>query len=150
MIVKKLKIVLNICIVLTGLLTNVVLAYTDNIEIAAAPGTGAHTVIVNDGGSGGSSGSSGSIVVVDPGIDDDYVINGIKTKAKDVWATVAFLVQIGAVGCIVFAGLRYMFASADQKADIKQGLSYLTIGAVLVFGATLIIQLVAKAAEQIM
>ena len=40
-----------------------------------------------------------------------------------------------------------MFASADQKADIKQGLTYLAIGAVLIFGAVSIIQLVAGAAS---
>lgn len=78
------------------------------------------------------------------------VPNGIKKTAKNVWATVVTIVQILSVACIVFAGLRYMFASADQKADVKQGLIYLTIGAVIVFGATLIIQTVAKAAEQIL
>ena len=93
---------------------------------------------------------AGNIVVTNPGISQNLIIPDIKTKAKDVWATIVVLVQIASVACIVFAGLRYMFAAADQKADIKQGLIFLTLGAVLVFGATLIIQLVAGAAEQIM
>lgn len=81
-----------------------------------------------------------------PGLVDET----FKSKLKDVWATISVLVQIGAVGCVVFAGLRYMFAAPSQKADIKQGLIYLTIGATLVFGATLIINIVTKAGEAIM
>ena len=74
----------------------------------------------------------------------------LATKTKDIWATVVVLVQITSVATVVFAGLRYMFASADQKADIKQGLIYLTIGAVLVFGATTIISAVGTAADKVL
>lgn len=74
----------------------------------------------------------------------------VATTTKNVWATVRVLVQIVSVACVVFAGLRYMFASSDQKADIKQGLIYLAIGAVLVFGATTVISFVAGSAEQIL
>lgn len=91
-----------------------------------------------------------SVTVVDPGLNQNLVITDIKNKAKDIWATVVVLVQIASVACIVFAGLRYMFAAADQKADIKQGLIFLTLGAILVFCTTLIIQLVVGAAQQIM
>ena len=85
------------------------------------------------------------------GIYNPNAVNGtLKSKLKDVWATISVLVQIGAVGCVVFAGLRYMFAAPSQKADIKQGLIYLTIGATLVFGATLIINVVTNAGEAIM
>lgn len=92
----------------------------------------------------------GDPVLKDPGYNTDYVSNNITSKAKDIWKTISVLVQIASVACIVFAGLRYMFTSADQKADIKQGLIFLTIGAVLVFGATLIIDFVARATEQIL
>ena len=85
------------------------------------------------------------------GIYDANQVSGeLKTKFKDVWATISVLVQIGAIACVVFAGLRYMFAAPSEKADIKQGLIYLTIGAVLVFGATLIIDLVTSAGKTIM
>ena len=43
-----------------------------------------------------------------------------------------------------FAGIRYMFASSDKKADLKKGLGYLTIGSIIVFGAVTIIQAVAS------
>lgn len=36
------------------------------------------------------------------------------------WATFTVVVQALALGAVVFAGLRYMFASADQRADIKK------------------------------
>ena len=74
----------------------------------------------------------------------------VATTTKNAWATIRVIVQIAAVACVVFAGLRYMFASSDQKADIKQGLIYLAIGAVLVFGATTIIGFVADSAVQIL
>lgn len=67
-----------------------------------------------------------------------------------VWATVITVVQILAVAAVVFAGLRYMFASADQKADIKKSMGILAIGAVLVFGATLIINLIGNATNSVL
>ena len=62
----------------------------------------------------------------------------------NVWRTVTLIIQVLAVACVVFAGLRYMFASADAKADIKKQTTILIIGAVLVFGATWIVDLVAN------
>lgn len=57
------------------------------------------------------------------------------TAAKNVWATAKVIIQILAVAAIVITGLRYMFASADAKADIKSQTAILVIGAILVFGA---------------
>ena len=85
----------------------------------------------------------------DPGYDENLVGDGVKNTSKNIWATVIFLVQMLCVGCVVFAGLRYMFASADQKADIKQGLIYLAGGAFIVFGAVSIIKLVTSAANSV-
>ncbi|MBR6689532.1 MAG: hypothetical protein IKL68_05915 [Clostridia bacterium] len=74
----------------------------------------------------------------------------IKRATGKVWATVITIVQILAVGSVVFAGVRYMVASADQKADIKRSLGTLAIGAALVFGATTIIRFVVNSANQVM
>ena len=76
--------------------------------------------------------------------DPVIVDKNISKMAGRVWNTVANIVRMVAVACIVFAGLRYMFSSADQKADIKQGLIYLAIGSVLVFGASYILEFVVK------
>lgn len=74
---------------------------------------------------------------------------GVTNTAKNIWSTLATVVQILAVAAVVFAGVRYMFASADQKADIKKGMIILVIGAVLVFGATTILKAVQNAATKV-
>jgi len=76
-------------------------------------------------------------------------IGTVDTSVKAIWGTVLTVVQILAFAAIVFAGLRYMFASADQKADIKKGLGMLTVGAVLVFAASTVVKFVIKAADEI-
>ena len=60
------------------------------------------------------------------------------------------IVQILAVAAVVFAGVRYMFASADQKADIKKSMGILAIGAVLVFGATVVLSFIQNATNQVL
>ena len=66
----------------------------------------------------------------------------ITNTAGSIWSTVIILFQILAIAAIIIAGIRYMFASADSKADIKKQLVPLVVGAVLVFGATTIIQVI--------
>ena len=80
---------------------------------------------------------NGSITTVDNGV-------------KKIWGTVMTIVQILAFAAIVFAGVRYMFAAADQKADIKKGLGMLTVGAILVFAASTVVKFVMSAANQVM
>lgn len=67
-----------------------------------------------------------------------------------VWGSVVKVVQILAFAAIIFAGLRYMFASADGRADIKKGLIILALGAVLVFATTTIVSLVVDSANQLL
>lgn len=74
----------------------------------------------------------------------------ITNAAKGIWGTVITIVQILAVAAVVFAGLRYMFASADQKADIKKSMGILVIGAVLVFGATVVLQFIQNATQDVL
>lgn len=77
-------------------------------------------------------------------------VASIDTAANRVWSTVLTILQIAAVAAIVIAGVRYMFASADQKADIKKGMIGLVIGAVLVFAASTVVQFILTASKQIM
>ena len=74
-------------------------------------------------------------------------ITGITGVANNIWATVAAIVQILAVAAVIIAGVRYMFASADTKADIKQQTIILVVGAILVFAAVPILQFVQRIAE---
>lgn len=83
-------------------------------------------------------------------INGGTAAGNVTAATKNIWQTVVTIVQILAVAAIVFAGLRYMFASADQKADIKKSMGILAIGAVLVFGATLLIDLVFNATNSIL
>ena len=82
--------------------------------------------------------------------DTEPVEDDLKSAVEGAWSTVATIVQILSVACFVFAGLRYMFASADQKADIKKGLIYLGVGALIVFSATSIAKLIATGAESML
>lgn len=78
--------------------------------------------------------------------------NGSKTlnsTAKNIWSSVTLILQILAVAAIVFAGVRYMFASADAKADIKKQMVILIIGAVMVFAASTIINVIVNVTKEI-
>lgn len=69
-------------------------------------------------------------------------IDSVTSTARNVWKTIALILQIAAIAAIVFAGVRYMFASADTKADIKKQMVILVVGAVLVFGASTVVQFI--------
>jgi type IV secretory pathway VirB2 component (pilin) len=87
------------------------------------------------------------IAVSDPGTGTGSP--AVKSLANNVWGTIVTLVQILAIAAIVIAGVRYMFASADSKADIKKQTVILIAGAVLVFAAVPIANVVSNAASEI-
>ena len=60
----------------------------------------------------------------------------------NVWGIILTVLQVAAIAAIVFSGVRYMFASADSKADIKKQMVWLVVGAVLVFAASTVIKLI--------
>lgn len=74
-------------------------------------------------------------------------INGVANLANSLWNTVSVIVQILAIAAIVLAGVRYMFASADTKADIKGQTLILVVGAILVFSAVPFAKFIAKIAN---
>lgn len=55
----------------------------------------------------------------------------VNSLVGNIWTTVSIVIYTLAVGCIVFAGLRYMLSSADAKADIKKQTRYVTCGSKL-------------------
>lgn len=77
-------------------------------------------------------------------------IGNVNTAARKIWGTVLTVVQILAFAAIVFSGVRYMFASADQKADIKKSMGILAIGAILVFAASSLVQFIVNAANDVL
>lgn len=74
-------------------------------------------------------------------------VGEITDLAANIWSTVAIIIQILAIAAIIIAGLRYMFASADEKADIKTQTITLVVGAILVFAAVPIAQFIANASK---
>ena len=106
--------------------------------------------IINDGGSSTTSGDN-----FGGGFNPDQIpsgdINDVgKTKGifDNIYTTVLFLIQIASVAGIIICGIRYMYASADSKADIKAGMMPLVIGIILVFCASTVAQFVANVFEQ--
>ena len=73
----------------------------------------------------------------------------LNNSITGLWGTITLILQIAAVAAVVFAGVRYMFASASDKANIKQQMLILAIGAILVFGASTVVQLIVKATNDI-
>lgn len=76
-------------------------------------------------------------------------IGKITTLGGNIWSTIQVIVQIAAIAAIVFAGVRYMFASADDKANIKKQTVILVVGAALVFAAVPIAKFIQSTAQQI-
>lgn len=73
----------------------------------------------------------------------------VDNSVKKVWGTVTLVVQVLAFTAVIFAGLRYMFASANQKADIKKGMMMLAIGSVLVFAASTVVQFIVNVSTEV-
>lgn len=68
--------------------------------------------------------------------------DSLKKPFKNIWESLITILQIASVAGVVFAGVRYMFASVDAKADIKKSMIHLVIGMVIVFAASTIIRVV--------
>lgn len=79
----------------------------------------------------------------------NYNISTINKGASRLWGSILTILQFVAFGAIVFAGIKYMFASADQKAEVKKSLGILAIGALLVFAASTIVSFIVSAAEEV-
>lgn len=130
---KSKKIFLRVLPVLIIAVMMFTFTFSFNFVSAAKNNKSATEPISNDLSSmGGGSGS--------PTLND---------TAKNIWSSVTLILQILAVAAIVFAGVRYMFASADAKADIKKQMVILIIGAVMVFAASTIINVIVNVTKEI-
>jgi len=84
---------------------------------------------------------------IDP---DNYQSNGPTTEdVKDMYkfgGSVAGVIQIVgiivSVGTMMILGIRYVMASADEKAEYRERLLPYFIGAVLLFGASNVVKIV--------
>jgi len=121
-----------------------------NLRKIAAICTFLFVVVAIVGSVYGISGDANSLKNAIKGTGSKDASTVLTNKVTGIWNTIATVVQILAVAAVVFAGVRYMFASADAKADIKKQTVILIVGAVLVFGATAILGLVAGTANDLL
>lgn len=56
-----------------------------------------------------------------------------------IWGVILVVLQVASIAGVIFAGVRYMFASADAKADLKKSMIHLVIGMIIVFGASTVV-----------
>lgn len=101
-----------------------------------------HSIIGVVSASGLGEGFNSGLVTNDQNIDSN-----LKTPIEKVWNTLIYIVQIISIASIVIVGVRYMFASADEKADLKKSLIPLVIGAVIVFSASTIASFIVSASK---
>lgn len=81
----------------------------------------------------------------------DGTANGkIKRSAQRIWGSFTLIAQILSFAGIVILGIRYMYMSADQRADVKKTFVYLIIGMILVFGASTVVQFVTNASTTVL
>ena len=69
----------------------------------------------------------------------------VSTFDKLIGAILGIVQVVGygfAVGMLLYVGIKYMMASANEKADLKKGAINYVIGAIVVFGATTIVTLI--------
>lgn len=84
---------------------------------------------------------------------DQGIIEGLKNQNTNpvfsdqiyrIWNTFKWCVWVLSFVGIFAAGVRYIFAGVDAKADLKQGLGKLVIGIIFVDLASLIIEFIVK------
>lgn len=77
------------------------------------------------------------------GINEGY-INQYRYLEGKIWATIRTVINVCAILGIVLIGLKYMFASANTRADLKTELLPMLIGIMLVFSSINIINYIIR------
>lgn len=68
--------------------------------------------------------------------------NSYESLAQSLWATISSIINICAILGVILVGLRYMFAPANTRADIKTELVPVVIGIIFVYCSVNIINFV--------
>lgn len=74
-------------------------------------------------------------------------IDALKNPVKRLANTIFLILQIASVAGVLVVGVKYMYTSAEQKAEYKKGLVMVVIGLVLVFGASTVASFVVSSFE---
>ena len=73
---------------------------------------------------------------------------GLDTTAKNIIGIVQFICYAAAVILLVILGVKWISAAPDEKANIKKGAVIYVVGAVLVFAAGAILQVIRNVANK--
>ena len=73
---------------------------------------------------------------------------GLETTAKNIIGIVQFVCYAAAVILLVILGVKWISAAPDAKADIKKSAVIYVIGAVMVFAAGAILQVIKSVANK--
>ena len=98
----------------------------------------------------------GNVYAFGNGFNNDMIqyrdenISQLKTPFTKVFNSAVLILRILSVGGVIFAGVKYMFADASKKSEIKQSMVYLVIGMVIVFAASIVVQYIVAVAGEIM
>lgn len=68
----------------------------------------------------------------------------------NVAGTVMLVLQILAIAGVVITGVKYMYASSDDKGRIKQTLIWVVVGAIFVFAASTVINFITDTGNNIL
>lgn len=74
---------------------------------------------------------------------------GLNKLFSNAWSTIQLVANFIALVMVVFAGVRYMFASADAKADIKKSMTGVIVGLAFAFCAGSILSLMVGIGDSI-
>ncbi len=88
-----------------------------------------------------------SSTITDTGSD---TVSEIVSPFQKIYGSAILIIRIAAFSIIIFTGIRYMFLAADQRAELKKSLVNLMIGASIVFGTTIVIDIVVKIAKNVL
>lgn len=78
------------------------------------------------------------------------IYTGSDTTVSNIGGQIIWVAEVimyaAAVIILIFAGVKYMYASAEGKAEIKKKMIYLVTGAIFLFAAGAIVQIIGNLA----
>lgn len=110
--------------------------------VQAAPNTGKTVDDVNNIGNMPTTEIDKYYKEADEGTDPYINITDFNNSVSRITGVILVVLQVASIAGVIYAGVAYMIASPDSKADIKKRLIHLAIGMIIVFGASTVVGLV--------
>ncbi|MBQ8299090.1 MAG: hypothetical protein IJX99_04360 [Clostridia bacterium] len=73
----------------------------------------------------------------------------MKTMTEEILGIVYYACMAVSMGMLIYVGIRYMMASANEKADVKSASVKYLIGAIVLFTATNLFKIILSIAEEV-